>query len=277
MTIPHSIAFAPYTALLLPGAIMMAYIQIEASVRTHYKFLKAGPDAGWLYVCGLGYCQDGLTDGHIPAEALAYLGVPIDKAGKLATKLVLAGLWDACDGGGWQVHDYLKHNKSAAAVNAIKVERRRAGKHGGIASGQSRQADETKQVASTVAEASVEAVVEARVEPVSALLVSPRFDSDRLGSTHLVSAAPLDVWFKELRALYPENRTTSGHLTETAYFDVFQRDSRPALEVWAEMRGNLVNNIGHDLRMRDAAGEPLVKMPLTDADKAKIDELCKPY
>lgn len=108
----------------------MAYIQVEASVRTHRKFLKAGPAASWLWLCGMGYCQDGLTDGFIPFEAIDYLGVKPNTARKLKTVLVSVGLWDVVDGG-WRVHDYLQHNRSAQDIRTTKDRRRAGGALGG--------------------------------------------------------------------------------------------------------------------------------------------------
>jgi len=108
----------------------MAYIQIEANVRTHRKFLKAGPSASWLWVCGLGYCQEGLTNGHIPSSALNFLGVPAAKVQKLAERLVDCQLWDKVRDG-WQIHDYLEHNKSAEQVRATMRRRAEAGNLGG--------------------------------------------------------------------------------------------------------------------------------------------------
>lgn len=106
----------------------MAYLKIECSVARNRKFVKAGPAPSWLWVCGLAYCQEGLTDGFIPSEALKYLGVK--NAAQLASHLVKAGLWDVVDGG-WLVHDYLEHNKSAADVEAIRASRAAGGQLGG--------------------------------------------------------------------------------------------------------------------------------------------------
>ena len=44
----------------------MAWVRIESSVARHKKFQQAGPAASWLWLCGLLYCQEGLTDGVIP-------------------------------------------------------------------------------------------------------------------------------------------------------------------------------------------------------------------
>jgi hypothetical protein len=108
----------------------MAYIQVEASVRTHAKFLKAGPAASWLWLCGMGYCQDGLTDGFIPFQALDYIGIKASTAKKLKTILVEVGLWEVAPGG-WQVHDYLTHNRSAEEIKTTKDRRRAGGILGG--------------------------------------------------------------------------------------------------------------------------------------------------
>src|SRR3990167_8457002 len=107
---------------------LMAWIKVESSVARNRKFVKAGPAPSWLWLCGLAYCQEGLTDGFIPSEALNYLGVK--NARPLAGHLVSAGLWDVVDGG-WQVHDYLEHNRSASDVDAIRVKRGSGGKLGG--------------------------------------------------------------------------------------------------------------------------------------------------
>jgi hypothetical protein len=106
----------------------MTYIMIESSVRTHKKMLAAGPAASWLWCCGLGYCQDGLTDGHIPRSALDFLGVKSPQ--KLAEKLVRVGLWETAKDG-WHVHDYRRHNKSAEQIREIMRKRTEGGALGG--------------------------------------------------------------------------------------------------------------------------------------------------
>lgn len=122
----------------------MAWIKVEASVSRNPKFLKAGPAASWLWLCGLGYCQEGLTDGFIPFEAIDFLGVK--HAGRLAPYLVTAGLWELADGG-WRVHDYLVHNKQASDVHRIQDARRAAGVDGGKRSGEARREANAKQCA----------------------------------------------------------------------------------------------------------------------------------
>ncbi len=106
----------------------MAYVVLESSVRTHRKMLAAGPAACWLWVCGLGHCQEGLTDGHIADAAIDFLGVR--DARDLAVTLVRVRLWDVAEDG-WIVHDYHEHNKPADEVRRIMRARAEGGKLGG--------------------------------------------------------------------------------------------------------------------------------------------------
>ena len=106
----------------------MSFVQVDSSVRTNRKFLRAGPAASWLWLCGNAYCQETLTDGFIPFEAVRYLGV--DNPKPLIPKLVAAELWDVVEGG-WSVHDYLEHNRSAEEIRRLKRTRADGGKLGG--------------------------------------------------------------------------------------------------------------------------------------------------
>lgn len=180
----------------------MAYIQVEASVRTHKKFLKAGPAASWLWLCGMGYCQDGLTDGFIPFEAIDYLGIKGNTARKLKVTLVAVGLWEEVPGG-WRVHDYLEHNKSAEMIRLTRGRRAEGGKNGG--------------------------------RPTKEETLPQTFEvSDKVNHTqnpsHLISSAstatatatpyegkPLDVEFATFRDTYPQARRKGGYHVQQAY------------------------------------------------------------
>jgi hypothetical protein len=44
---------------------------------------------------------------------------------------------------------------------------------------------------------------------------------------------------------------THGYLTSSAFFDAFNTDTRPAVEVWEEMRANLAINVrSHEWRVK---------------------------
>lgn len=120
----------------------MSYFNVESSVRGHKKFLRAGPAASWLWICGMGYCQEGCTDGFIPEEQLPFLGV-LD-AGPLAERLVDVRLWDRVDGG-WKVHDYEDHNRTSAEIEEIRAKKRSAGVAGGVQSGKARRRPKEQQ------------------------------------------------------------------------------------------------------------------------------------
>jgi len=103
----------------------MAWLKIDDNAPLHRKMLAAGPAACWLWVCGLAYCQRHKTDGHIPLEALPWLGVL--KPAPMAAVLVRVGLWHADENiGGWLVHDFLDWNASSEErqeKSGLKTER----------------------------------------------------------------------------------------------------------------------------------------------------------
>ena len=108
----------------------MSHARVETSVPRHPKFLRAGPAASWLWLAGVCYCQEALTDGFISAEAIHTLGVV--KPLPLAAVLVRERLWHQ-EEDGWRIHDYLQHNNSAEYINRVRQERKAAGQKGGRA------------------------------------------------------------------------------------------------------------------------------------------------
>jgi uncharacterized protein YdaU (DUF1376 family) len=62
---------------------------------------------------------------------------------------------------------------------------------------------------------------------------------------------PLDLWLEQLQSDYPQQRVTFSYLTSSAFFEVFQKDSRAPAEVWAQMRTNLENQKrGYEWRVK---------------------------
>ncbi len=82
----------------------MPWVRLDDQFPDHPKIDQAGPLAGWLYVCGLAYCNRQLTDGFIPKGTMPRLS-SVPSPAKHAAALVAAGLWDIVEGG-WQIHDY---------------------------------------------------------------------------------------------------------------------------------------------------------------------------
>jgi hypothetical protein len=107
----------------------MAWVKLDDRLPDHPKFARVGPLAGWLYICGLAYCNRLLTDGHIPAAAVRRLA-DVDDPNALAALLVRERLW-IVDGDGYRVHDYLKYQPSRAHAEAVGAARAEAGRKGG--------------------------------------------------------------------------------------------------------------------------------------------------
>jgi hypothetical protein len=175
----------------------MAWMKLETAVARNRKFVKAGPGPSWLWVCGIAYCQESLTDGFIPEEALPYLGVK--SAANLVKHLVSAGLWDIIDGG-WMVHDYLQHNRSSADIDALKERRAAGGKLGG----------RPKQKEN----------LPPNLQGSEKETLSQTFPVDVAdGAADGVADLPLDMAFRSFQGAYPSHRRKGGHIIEVSYID----------------------------------------------------------
>ena len=127
----------------------MAWIKIDDQFRDHPKVLAAGPLACWLYVCGLTFAGQYLTDGHIPTTMLRKLA-DVDNAQELADRLVAVGLWEETDGG-YQIHDFTEYNPTREEVRGVRAARAEAGRRGGLNSAASkRQANATANAKQTL-------------------------------------------------------------------------------------------------------------------------------
>lgn len=95
--------------------------------------IRAGRDARDLYLAGLCYCGEGLTDGHIPAGALRILAAEadIDDPANAAAALLREGLWEYDANGDYVVHHYLDYNPPRERVEATREVRAAAGSRGG--------------------------------------------------------------------------------------------------------------------------------------------------
>jgi hypothetical protein len=107
----------------------MVWGKVDDKLHSHRKRRRAGLEAMGLWVVGLSYCGDLLTDGFIDDE---YVGG--EKRGRvLAQRLVEAGLWHSwtdqecpqgsehctrpqVDGPGWWFHDWNVSNPTKAKV-----------------------------------------------------------------------------------------------------------------------------------------------------------------
>lgn len=101
---------------------------IDDRVRGHLKFIRAGTDAAWLFICALGWSREQMTDGFIPDDILSSLWAGFKHPDRLAQRLVDArktpdgaGLFERVKGG-YQIHDFEEYNDSRDAI----LQRRRA-------------------------------------------------------------------------------------------------------------------------------------------------------
>lgn len=110
----------------------MTWVKIDDQFPDHPKIERAGPEAAWLYVAGLCYCAQYLTDGRIPKTRVSRLTAFPDGE-RLADRLMDAGLWEDA-GDDYEVHDYLDFQPSGEEARARKKEisekRAEAGKRG---------------------------------------------------------------------------------------------------------------------------------------------------
>lgn len=97
----------------------MGWIKAENSMPSHPKILAANLGVsctpGWLFVCGLCYANEHLTDGFIPIHVLPALAPGTKKVSAAVARLVAAQLWHEIEGG-WIIHDYQDFQRSADAI-----------------------------------------------------------------------------------------------------------------------------------------------------------------
>lgn len=120
----------------------MAWIKLDDRMAEHPKLIAAGPLASYLHICAIQYANRNRTDGFIPARAIYTLidlggyGVVRGVYGKdadpdyseihaieLADALVTGGLWERVPNG-YQVHDYLEYQSSAAEIDQYRAKDR---------------------------------------------------------------------------------------------------------------------------------------------------------
>jgi len=98
----------------------VTYARLEDSFRDHPRFIDMSCAAVGLWASSIAYCNKHLTDGRVPATALARLA-PRETPKQRATivgELVTAGAWHQNDDGSYQVHDYLDWNDPKARILA---------------------------------------------------------------------------------------------------------------------------------------------------------------
>lgn len=112
----------------------MSWVKLDDKFPDHPKIEQAGERAAWLFVCGLCYCAEHLTDGFIPASKAARL----TEASKARIDALLkVGLWEKVEGG-YQVPGYLEYQPSADKVKAERTKAAERMANGRASSGEVR-------------------------------------------------------------------------------------------------------------------------------------------
>lgn len=101
---------------------MSTWIRIDDTMPDNPKIVAAGGCAAWLYTCSIAYSSRNLTDGFIPTGIAPRL-TDFDNTAELAARLVTVGLWTTVEGG-WQIHDYAAHQRTAAEIEEQRSEAR---------------------------------------------------------------------------------------------------------------------------------------------------------
>lgn len=119
----------------------MTWAKLDDRANEHRKQLAAGPEACWLWACGLMYAnRQPKRDGFIPEQVLPMLyPFPAKQLPQLCAKLVKVGLWVKADGG-YEVHQFAAWNKTREQVEGereatrLRVAEHRRNKRGNGAS-----------------------------------------------------------------------------------------------------------------------------------------------
>lgn len=112
------------------------WVRIDDSITDHHKILEVGPLGLALQIRAICYSSRHLTDGVLPAAVVRLLTADLGEG--WPELMVSAGLWEPVENG-FQIHDYLLHQKSEAEVRSrtrVASEAKViAGRKGGVMSG----------------------------------------------------------------------------------------------------------------------------------------------
>ena len=103
------------------------YIKLHDGICRHPKVVGLSDKAFRAYIEALCYCSEYLTDGEVVKSLATKMAPP-----RAWAELTTCGLVDVTDSG-YEMHDYLEHQRSAEQVRQLKETRRAAGSRGGKA------------------------------------------------------------------------------------------------------------------------------------------------
>lgn len=168
------------------------YVQLDAHFDEHPSHADLELEHFGLISCALSYCLRNLTNGHLPLKAVRGFGKS-GKGIKTANQLVDLGRWTRTESG-YHITDYLQHNPSKEEVLARREARAKAGKSGGIRSGETRNRNEASAspVASTLSKHDTKPLLTTMTNP-SLTQLNSSSNSEREESAQPLAAPPPKV------------------------------------------------------------------------------------
>ncbi len=101
------------------------WMRCDLSLFRNPKLAGAGPGAGWLYLSGLAYSVENLTDGWLPDWFPATIpGCGTEHAASLEDR----GLWiplEVTDDGGWLINDFPEYQVTKEQWEQMRERNRR--------------------------------------------------------------------------------------------------------------------------------------------------------
>src|SRR5262245_15468920 len=229
-------------------ALAKPYAKVEIGYTKHPKFIVLDAWAFSLWHEAKDWCAMHHTDGLIPRDALkAFKYARKAAVVQLLTAVVphgnglLAPLWEIHEIG-FKMHDYLEHNDCREVVLARIADADDKRELRNLKNRDRQRAFRERRKAAIEAKLNGECNAESSVTSVT---VTPPLSTPTTTTTttvqilkeqesvarardHLRSdVPPLDRWFGELKAAYPPNAVSSGHLTEQAFVDAVLSKGTP--------------------------------------------------
>lgn len=99
----------------------MPWVKLTTAFVRHPKVARGGANGIAMEVAALCWCNEALTDGHVPHTIAVSLvpGMSLTVAKKTILGLVERGRWER-EGDGYRIHDYLKFQPSRADALALR-------------------------------------------------------------------------------------------------------------------------------------------------------------
>ncbi len=195
------------------------WVRIDDGVPQHPKFLQAGREASWFWVCGNCYCNKYLTDGFIAEHALISLS-PGAPHRRLAAQLVSAHLWEKTEGG-YTVHDFHDYNPKSEHVRTKREQdRERKRIPNGIQTESERNPNGLNVDSKALARTSAPAIPS---------LIPSHVSTHSNGNGHAQTGIGLDEAWEQFKAAYPAKRRANGYMANQRFIAACEKVGFPTL------------------------------------------------